>query len=147
MNGHRDPGNPRVKDNRLWDYEIQILNKQTFKLTRTFYRSFKLNSGSAGYCARAGGRSGTEEGECATPQPTRGDVRGEGETRAEAQIRSRAPVGAEPCIPSPSPLSVLGLLVLLSSCASFLYILMSVNLISSAAELLSACSKLMFHTT
>ena len=46
LNVHRDPGNPRVKDNRLWDYEmqilffyyflffeIQILNKQTYKQT------------------------------------------------------------------------------------------------------------------
>ena len=30
------------------------------------------------------------------------------------------PVGAESCLPSTPPLSVLGLLVLLSSCASFL---------------------------
>ena len=38
------------------------------------------------------------------------------------------PVGTEPCLPSPPPLSVLGLLVLLSSCASFLCLLMPLNL-------------------
>ena len=128
MNGHRDPGNPRVKDNRLWDYEIQILNKQTFKLTRTLYRSFKLNSGSAGYCARAGGRSGTEEGDCATPQPTRGDVMGEGGTRPEAHVRRGWASGGGALPPLTLSLSVLGLLVLLSSCASFLCLLIPLNL-------------------
>ena len=29
LNVHRDPRKPRVKDNRLWDYEIRVLNKQT----------------------------------------------------------------------------------------------------------------------
>ena len=46
LNVHRDPRKPSVKDNRLWDYEmqilffyyflffeIQILNKQTYKQT------------------------------------------------------------------------------------------------------------------
>ena len=38
------------------------------------------------------------------------------------------PVGTGPCLPSAPPLSVLGLLVLLSSCASFLCLLMPLNL-------------------
>ena len=83
MNVHRDPRKPRVKDNRQWDKESGF--KQT-KLTRTLCRSFKLDSRSAGYCARAGGRSGTEEGECATLRPKIGDDRGAGGTRPEAQV-------------------------------------------------------------
>ena len=58
FNVHRDPRNPHVKDNRLWDYEIRMKKK---KLTGTLYRSFKLNSGFAGYCARGGGRCGTRK--------------------------------------------------------------------------------------
>ena len=72
-----------MKDNRQWDKESGF--KQT-KLTRTLCRSFKLNSGSAGYCARAEGRSGTEGGECATRRPKIGEERGEGGTRPEAQV-------------------------------------------------------------
>ena len=83
MNVHRDPRKPRVKDNRLWDTELGF--KPT-KLTRTLRRSFKRNSGSAGYCARAGGRSGTEGGECTTGRPKIGEERGDGGTRPEAQV-------------------------------------------------------------
>ena len=72
-----------MKDKRLWDMESGF--KPT-KLTRTLYRSFKRNSRSAGYCARVGGRSGTEEGESATRRTKMGEERGEGETRPEAQV-------------------------------------------------------------
>ena len=40
LNVHRDPRNPRVKDNRPWDDDIRVLNTQTHKSCR----SFKLNS-------------------------------------------------------------------------------------------------------
>ena len=102
MNVHRDPRKPRVKDNRLWDTELGF--KPT-KLTRTLCRSFKRNSGSAGYCARAGGRSGTEEGECATGRPKIGDERREGGTRPEAQVLMGGASGDGALPPlSPAPL-------------------------------------------
>ena len=102
MNVHRDPRKPRVKDNRQWDKESGF--KQT-KLTRTLCRSFKRNSGSAGYCARAGGRSGTEEGECATGRPKIGDERREGGTRPEAQVLMGGASGDGALPPlSPAPL-------------------------------------------
>ena len=107
-----------MKDNRLW---VVVLKRNPgFKETNSpeLCRSFKRYSGSAGYCARAGGRSVTKEGECATPRPTRGDVRGEGGTRPEAHVRRGWASGGGALPPLTLSLSVLGLLVLQSSCAS-----------------------------
>ena len=96
------PRNQRVKDKRLWDMESSF--KPT-KLTRTLCRSFKLDSRSAGYCARAGGRSGTEGGECATRRPKIGEERGEGGTRPEAQVLMGGASGDGALPPlSPAPL-------------------------------------------
>ena len=99
LNVHRDPRNSRVKDNRLWDDDIRVLNKltKTLSLIQTEVRL-------PGYCARAGGKSGTEEGECATPRPTRGHVRGVGGTRPEAQARKGGARGGgalPPLTPAP----------------------------------------------
>ena len=49
------------------------------------------------------------------------------------------PVGAEPCRPPPPLLSILGLLVLLSSCASFLCLLMPLNLFDSFWSRAASC--------
>ena len=118
LNVHRDPRNPRVKDNRLWTRN-RVLNKQRNKLTRRLCRSFKLYSASAGLRTRAEDpvqrkvnalRRGQREA-------TKGERVGRGRKR---RYLWAGPVGAESCLPSTPPLSVLGLLVLLSSCASFL---------------------------
>ena len=126
MNVHRDPRNPRVKDNRLWTRN-RVLNKQRNKLTRRLCRSFKLYSASAGLRTRAEDpvqrkvnalRRGQREA-------TKGERVGRGRKR---RYLWAGPVGAESCLPSTPPLSVLGLLVLMSSCASILCLLMPLNL-------------------
>ena len=81
----------------------------------------------------------TEEGEWATPRPTRGVVRSRVGRGQKHRYVGAGPVGAEPCLPSPPLLSILGLLVLLSSCASFLYLFMPLNLFDSFWSRAASC--------
>ena len=81
----------------------------------------------------------TEEGEWATPRPTRGVVRSRVGRGQKHRHVGAGPVGAEPCLPSPPLLSILGLLVLLSSCASFLYLFMPLNLFDSFWSRAASC--------
>ena len=81
----------------------------------------------------------TEEGEWATLRPTRGIVRSRVGRGQKHRYVGAGPVGAEPCLPSPPLLSILGLLVLLSSCASFLCLLMPLNLFDSFWSRAASC--------
>ena len=81
----------------------------------------------------------TEEGEWATPRPTRGVVRSRVGRGQKHRYVGAGPVGAEPCLPSPPLLSILGLLVLLSSYASFLYLFMPLNLFDSFWSRAASC--------
>ena len=107
-NGTAERTSTETPETHVWGQKAVGLRnpdfKQTNKVTRTLCHSFKLNSGSSGYWARAGGRSRTEEGECALPRPTRGIVKVEGRTRPQAQARRGGASGGgalRPLTPTP----------------------------------------------